>query len=144
MVSAPSSASLGRASSVATEETKECCEPMKMALDYARLQHKPLAGIVHAFLFGNKGRITGNHLVYHIPAYGRGKERVQGKNILLNLCPFCGHEFQKVEGTEQVMVVKKPVRKLEMGIVSSEAILSSPGLRLDARYHLDAPPARKR
>jgi len=51
---------------------------------------------------------------------------------------------QGLFGKGATVRIPKPPRRFQTGAVSSEQLRGSPGLRLDASYHLDSPEARSK
>jgi hypothetical protein len=81
-------------------DVARCCELMGHVMDYSQFNwNKPeparLAGIDVGNLFSReKGGYTRSRLFYRVPAFGKVKERVTEKNLVLAFCPFCGKETQ--------------------------------------------------
>lgn len=101
----------------------ECCVLMERALAYSheqgmKLRPRPTAGLVQGYLFSRTGATPTSPVVYFVPGTGRGKERVQPMNVLINFCPFCGkkhREMEEVEGTlkKQAGVVPEGIQSWE-------------------------------
>lgn len=71
----------------------KCCELMAMALAYAAQRETRPPGLGMQQLFNiNTGQPTRAFLLYRLPGYGRGKERVEAETFVVKCCPFCGKE----------------------------------------------------
>lgn len=70
-----------------------CCDVMKLVLEHHEGYRDDHPGLQQAFLFDRRdGKHTRSPIVYCLPGRGRGKARVQSRNLILVYCPFCGQK----------------------------------------------------